>query len=131
MKRKKSDQAQYVGIFWLVNGKLLLDSTLLSQAEPYGDHLTHPRGHDAVWEDFQRLGKVPADVGYDEPPHGRVMFDRTTESFTLLADKCILSRRDLLTKIKSELNLPRATKIGMDGHYRCFHCLYGKENEKD
>jgi hypothetical protein len=120
-----------VGIFWFFDGALLIDKASLSEAEPYGNHLTHPRSHNDVWEEYQRIGKVPADVGYDEPPRGRAMFDRTTETFTLLADRCILSRRDLLTQIKSELNLPRATKIGTDGHYRCFHCLYGKENEKD
>ena len=29
-----------VGIFWLVDGEPLIDSTSLSEAEPYGDHLT-------------------------------------------------------------------------------------------
>jgi hypothetical protein len=29
-----------LGIFWLVNGNLLIDSTPLSKAERYGDHLS-------------------------------------------------------------------------------------------
>jgi hypothetical protein len=56
VKRKKSDQAQYVGIFWLVNGKMVIDSTPLSEAEPYGDHRDHPRSH----IDHLRLAQLPS-----------------------------------------------------------------------
>jgi hypothetical protein len=38
-----------VGIFWLVGGSLIIDSTPLSEAEQYGDHLTQPRSHLEVW----------------------------------------------------------------------------------
>ena len=50
-RRKKEPR---VGIFWLVDGKPLIDVAPLSEAEPYGDHLTHPRGHPEVWEQWQR-----------------------------------------------------------------------------
>jgi hypothetical protein len=33
-----------VGIFWLLDGKVIIDSTPLSMAEPYGTALTHPTG---------------------------------------------------------------------------------------
>jgi len=33
---------------------LLIDSTSLAEAEPYGDFLTHPRGHYEVWSRWQR-----------------------------------------------------------------------------
>lgn len=51
------------------------------------------------------------------------MYDRKTQYFTLLAERCILSWKDLLAKIKSELHLPKNTKLGSDSHYRCPHCL--------
>jgi hypothetical protein len=131
MKKKNADRTPHVGIFWLVNGKLVIDSTPLSEAEPYGDSLTHPRSHNDVWEQYQRIGKVPSDVGYDEPPRGRAMFDRTTETFTILADKCILSRKDLLAQITDALHLPAKTKIDTDPHYECFKCLYGSDVDED
>jgi len=31
-----------LGIFWFVKGKLLIDSTPLSECEHYGDHLNYP-----------------------------------------------------------------------------------------
>jgi len=44
-----------VGIVWGVrdgNGprRIVIDGTPLGKAEPYGDFLTHPRGHYEVWE---------------------------------------------------------------------------------
>ena len=127
MKRKKTDQAQYVGIFWLVHGKLLLDSTLLSEAAPYGDHRDHPRSHIDVWEQFQRLGKAPRESEYEEFPRGRVIYDSASATFTLFADKCILERKDLIAQIKDALHLPKQTALDTDPHYRCWSCLYGKQ----
>jgi hypothetical protein len=115
-----------VGIFWIVDGKPLLDSASRSDAEPYGDHLTHPRGHVAVWEQYQRLGKVPLESEYEEFPRGRVMYNTKTRRSTLLADKCILKDKRIVSTIMSALNLPsKNTDTGTDSHYRCFACLYG------
>jgi len=113
-----------VGIFWLLNGKPIIDSAPLSEAEPYGDHLTHPRGHAAVWEQYQRVGTVPAEMEYEEAPRGRVMYNTKTQRFTLLADRCILKDKGIVSKIMSEMNLlNKNTDKGTDSHYRCFACL--------
>jgi hypothetical protein len=47
--------------------------------------------------------------------------------FTILADPCILARKDLIAEITKALHLPKKTKFGSDPHYRCFLCLYGKD----
>jgi hypothetical protein len=126
--RHRKDEPQ-VGIFWLVNGELLIDSTLLSEAEPYGDLLTHPRGHAAVWEQYQRNGVVLPEAEYEEAPRGRVMYSRKTRQFTLLADNCILKRKGLVAKLKKEMRLPRNTTVGRDSHYRCAKCLRDRPEE--
>ena len=128
MKRVRR-QEPCVGIFWLYDGTLLLDRSPLSEADPYGNHLTHPRSHNDVWETWKGIDKVPAEVGYEEPPRGRVMFDRTSKTFTLLGDRCILRRKDVIAKIRTELNLPKGTKLGADSHYRCYKCLYPPYDE--
>jgi hypothetical protein len=107
----------------LVDGKLLIDSTPLSEAEEYGGHLTHPHGHIDVWERYQQIGKAPLDSEYEEFPRGRVAFDTKRSQFTLLADACILKEEPLVAKIKEEMRLPTNTKIGKDSHYWCSHCL--------
>lgn len=51
----------FVGLFWHVwrdDGppELAADRLPLSEAEPYGDVLTHPREPDEVWEAWRLLG---------------------------------------------------------------------------
>jgi hypothetical protein len=119
-RRKQEPQ---VGIFWVVKGNLLTDSTPLSQAEAYGDQLTHPRGHIEVWEQFQQKGLVFPEMEYEEHPRGRVMYNTKTKRFLLLADRCILRDEKVVGKIIAELMLPTNIEIGTDEHYRCSDCL--------
>ena len=118
-----------VGIFWLVDGKTLIDSTSLSEAEPYGDNLTHPSGHAKVWEHYQRNGLVSREMEYEESPRGRVMYNTKTQRFTFLADRCILRDKNVVRRIMSELKLPRNTETDTDSHYRCPACGSTETNE--
>jgi len=120
-----------LGIFWLVRGKLLIDSVPLSECEKYGHHLNYPRGHNRVWEDWQQIGKAPVESEYEEYARGRVMCDKGSKKFSLLADRCILNRKDLIAAIKKELHLPKQTYLGTDPHYRCFTCLHGNADDEE
>jgi len=112
-----------VGIIYLVGAKLLIDSTPLTNAGRYGDSATHERGHISYWAELVRGGKVP-NVEYEEFPRGRVSYNMKTLKFTLLADKCILSKKNIVRNILLQMNLPvRGTKVNTDSHYRCFRCL--------
>jgi hypothetical protein len=123
-KTEESGEPRF-GIFWLVKKTLVIDSTRLSEADDYGDFKTHSRSHLDVWEQFQRDAKVPRESEYEEFPRGRVTYNRKTRRFTLLADSCILRAKGIVTKIMSEMNLPRKTETDIDSHYRCFACLQG------
>lgn len=117
-----------VGIFWVVRGKLVIDSTPLGEAEPYGDHLTHPRSHFDVWGQWRLGGRVPGESEYEEFPRGRVMFNTKTQRFTLLADRCILRDKSVVSRVMSLLHLPsKDTDKGTDEHYRCSACLRARE----
>ena len=130
MSSKKPSEP-HVGIFWLFDGTLIIDSTPVSRAEPYADSLGHSTGHIDHWALLQRKGAVPTGVEYEEAPRGRVVFDRREDQFYLLADKCILHRPEVVQRIMESLHLPMGTKLGADAHYRCFACLYGNEVEDD
>jgi hypothetical protein len=113
-----------VGIFWLVQGKLLFDSTLVDDAEPYGDCKNHPQGHVDRWKQLQMAGMVPRDVEYEENPRGRIVYNVKTHKFMLHADRCILKKRNVVKKIMEEMQLPpKTTECGTDEHYRCYRCL--------
>ena len=85
-----------LGVFWLVDGKLLLESAPLSECEQYGDQLNCAGSHIRVWERWQEFGKVPAETEYEEYARGRAMYSPSTNTFTLLADRCILKRKELI-----------------------------------
>ena len=124
---KQPDAEARVGILWFFDDRLIIDSTPVSKAEPYGDNIGHATGHIDHWALLQRTGAVPPDIEYEQHPRGRVVYDKRQETFHLLADRCILDRKDLIAKIKEELHLPKSTKTDTDQHYRCFHCLYGSD----
>lgn len=131
MKKSRTPEP-CVGIFWLFNGELFIDSTPLSKAEPFGSALGHPTGHIDYWTRLQHTGTVPAEVEYEEPPRGRVVFDGREQQFILYADKCILSRRDVVGQIMDAMHLPPGkTTEGRDEHYRCFECLYPADDDED
>jgi hypothetical protein len=115
---------QSVGIFWVVGTRLILDSSPLSEAEPYGDNLTHSKSHIDCWTELQRVGVASLDVEYEEPPRGRVVFNMRTHRFTVYADRCILKKKAILNRIVRTMGLP-VGEIGIvtDGHYRCYVCL--------
>ena len=131
MTKKKSTEAPQLGIFWLVAGKLIIDSAPLNEAEPYGDRVTHPRSHIDVWERLQRGSTVPPECEYEEYPRGRVMYRPKSGEYTILADKCILARKDLITQIKDALHLREKVKLDTDPHYKCHRCLYGEGTDDD
>jgi len=113
-----------VGVFWLFQGKVITDSTPISKAEPYGECLTHPRGHLEHWTELQQRGTVPAGVEYEEPPRGRVVYFPASDRFVLYADRCILSKKAVLKRIMTALFLPaERTTTSSDLHYRCAGCL--------
>jgi hypothetical protein len=113
-----------IGIFWVVRGKLILLGIPFTEGKGYGDYAIFEPSHHDKWRELQRSGTAPHDCEYEEFPRGRVMFNRQTETFLLLADTCILGNRQMLNQIMQEMKLPKGqTVFDRDSHYRCFRCL--------
>lgn len=121
---KKHEQLEpRVGIFWVVEERLVLDSSLLREAEPYGDCLTHRTSHIDFWSEQQRLGTVPRDIEYEEPPRGRVTYNTKSQKFSFFADRCILKDKAKMALVKKAMHLPVNILVDTDPHYRCPTCL--------
>jgi len=112
-----------VGIFWVVNGKLILLGAWLEEAKTTGRFAHYPIIHEKAWSLCQRVGAVPRDMQCDDPPRGRVDYDKVTQKFHLYADPCIIGNTDLLEKIRQALNLPPEILIQSDNFYQCVKCL--------
>jgi hypothetical protein len=123
-RRKNAEPtAPRVGIIYLVGEELLIDSTPIAKASRYGDFRIHERGHIDYWAKLVKSGKVP-NCEYEEFPRGRVAYHTKSGKFTLLADQCILSQKDVVREILSALHIPpKDIEMGTDSHYRCFRCL--------
>ena len=76
---------------------LVTDSVPITEAEPYGDCLTHPRGHYEMWDRWRRAGPawlrangLPTAIcqtEYEEHPRGRIVYERLAELFVIYADR--------------------------------------------
>jgi len=131
MPKRKRTRQPYLGIFWLVGKRLVVDKLPLSEAQRYADHLIYPRGHNTVWNELERAGQVRRGSEYDEYPRGRVAYHPDAKEFTVLADECILGRKVLVDQIKKSLNLKGKMKLGSDPHYRCPKCIQGKKIDEE
>lgn len=122
-----------VGIFWGIpdpghSWTILTDMTSLAEAEPYGDFLTHPRGHYDVWTQWQKTRTAPVasrfilqaivDNEYEFFPRGRIVYNFQAGEFILYADRR-LQQRAMIARIASEFGLAAGTfAVRSDTHYR-------------
>lgn len=125
--------APHVGIFWRVptdggDPVLVVDSEPLARSEPYGEMMTHPRGHYDVWEQWRRLGVaglrargLPSAISwaeYEAFPRGRVVFSAAEKVFWIYADRR-LQTPAIIAIIRERLHLlSAACLVKSDGHYR-------------
>jgi hypothetical protein len=111
-----------VGIFWLVDKRLIIFTTPLSEVGKCCDFKNYEGDHVTLWEEMEKRGEVPRGSEYEEPPRGRVNYNTKTQRFTLYADTCILRKKDVVKKLLRLLHLPGDTTLSTDPHYKCYHC---------
>jgi hypothetical protein len=117
-----------VGIFFVYNGEVLIDSKPLCVTEPFGKFKSDDYEYDLLWKFPQRHGAVPRDIEYDEVPRGRVEYDVNEKKFHVYADPCILEDRKALDEIYRQFHLPSTNteEPERDPHYRCPGCIMPK-----
>lgn len=122
-----------VGIFWGVPSPrdtwtILVDSTTLADAEPYGDFLTHPQGHYEIWSTWQKPRRSPTtdmsivsairDHEYEYFPRGRIVYHTKDRLFIVYADRR-LQQNPTITAIAEKFGLmPGSFIVRADEHYR-------------
>lgn len=121
-----------VGIFWLVaegqRDMLVTDSVPLTEAEPYGDCLTHPRGHYEMWDRWRLAGPswlksngLPTAIcrtEYEEHPRGRIVYERPAELFIIYADRRLQIERTVRLIVEAFRLAGERFEIRSDDHYR-------------
>lgn len=122
------NQEPLVGLFFHVDGELVILSTPLSEGENDGDFINDPRGHSDCWE---ALRTEPENSivhrnraqSYDFFPRGRCLYRSKDDRYLLYVDRCILTKPDVIDEIMRLLRLPRErTDVKLDLQYRCAQC---------
>jgi hypothetical protein len=108
-----------VGLYFYVNGNLLMEAVDISKAERYGDCQIGGSSHYEVWcSKYEKMYKKP----YDYFPRGRVVFRFKECKFILYADKCISEKgvQDIIGAFELE---KQNIEIDRDDiHYVCKNC---------
>ena len=94
---------QFVGIFFVVNDKILLHRCPLDEARKNGDLLVYPYSHKETWNKFY-INKL-YDVDFDFFPRGRIIYKPNDNTFTIYYDKCLEGKLTELTQELSGENL--------------------------
>lgn len=104
-----------VGLFFVVNNKLLMHSCSLKEAELYGDFLNYPRSHMEIWDEnyYRKYG-----VDFDFYPRGRIIYNINEETYYIYYDKCIEKNIQDLGIIPKD----KKVKLLYDFHYKCHKC---------
>lgn len=117
-----------VGIFWQVDGVIVIDRSTLENAEAYGECLTHAAGHYEHWQEWQALGAARraaagypnpiASTEYDEWPRGRIVYEAPSRRFVIYADRR-LQQPAIIDAVTAAFGLSAAEVIvRSDSHYR-------------
>ena len=124
--------AASVGIFWFVQLEdehlaMPLRTSLLKEAEEYGDCLTFAEGHYETWQAWREgvlclnppsseLHRAIVLSEYEEWPRGRVVYERTPAYFVVYADRQSFPHQ---SRILEAFRLPaERTRMLTDSHYQ-------------
>lgn len=97
------------------NGQFLIHGCDLADAENYGDFLIYPSSHFEVWEKHYAK-RYPVD--FDFFSRGRVAYNKNTQVFQILYDRCIDSEVRSFAESRYNGNV----SLGYDEHYQCHRC---------
>jgi len=125
-KRSKLSQETKVGMFWCVEGTVVGEAVLLSEAEPYGDALQHG-GHYDFWDELKPITEMERRFkshAYDYYPRGRVVYFQSRQQFRLYVDKCLNDDNRVSIADYFGLDLTQL-EIETDAHYQCARCNRG------
>jgi hypothetical protein len=118
VQRSRLASMPELGIFWLIDNKLVADSIPWRQADVYGGFYSGKNDHATFWTTLQRLLPQWQGKEYTDFPRGRVLFDSMEAVFLVYLSQGIVKSPGVRKMILTEFNLPwAATKFAADYHY--------------
>ncbi len=104
-----------VGLFFVINGKILLYKCKLDKAEKSGHFFNYPKSHMEVWDKYYYK---KYHVDFDFFPRGRIVYNVDDDEYYIYHDKCLDGKLDNLINMLSGKKI----RILHDPHYKCSKC---------
>jgi hypothetical protein len=112
-----------VGIFYVIDVDLYIESTPMIEGEDWGDFKTYPNGHIEYWAVLTKQLKLSSCLSYDFYPRGRVSYSKAQDRYMLYIDRSLVKNRQTIRLIKRELCLSnQRVELATDEHYQCSIC---------
>ncbi len=113
------DNIGEVGIWWFYNGDLIKSSIPLTEGVEYGDFINGLTDHYPFLERVRMYyNRVLSGYEYEEIPRGRVVYNKTTETFVVYTSARLIKDKNLRSLVLRKFKLPAtATQFIQDAHY--------------
>jgi hypothetical protein len=108
-----------VGIFYVIEGALWLESTPLPEARPLREVIIQSGTHRSYWANLRRMIRALAGLPHTCYPRGRVVFVKATGRYHLYLGPELLTHAPLIQQVMEALQLPAAqTEVRLAPHFR-------------
>lgn len=115
-----------IGIFYLIDGRIVFEKALVSSIKPSGAVWAYPRQHHELWSELQKKDPDLYDLDCYSLPRGRVRYNENMKKFEILADRHILEKDSLITRIIEVFHLEKSNvQFREEEHYSCAVCENG------
>ena len=120
----QKSESPHLGLFYVIDEKLYWEGVPLKNAPDSSHFRIYPKMHPTFWNNTIAKNRPELDK-FDAYyfPRGRVVYDKKSCRYELIADKCIIRKEGIISQIITEMKLSQKnTKILDDSHYECFKC---------
>jgi hypothetical protein len=112
-----------VGIFYLINGRIVSENAPVSKIEPLGAVYSYPREHWTLWSELQDNDPDLNGMDWRALPRGRVVYNGKTRKFDVVADRHILEEDSAIASILKDFHLEKKeVQFSVDEIYKCSSC---------
>ena len=80
-----------VGIFWLIDNKLVANSIPWRQGDVYGGFYNGKNDHATFWATLQRIVPQWKGADYTDHPRGRVLYHSMNETFLVYSSQAVVN----------------------------------------
>jgi len=108
-----------VGLFYMIDGELWIESTPVPEARSLREVIIQPGTHRSYWANLRRMIRALEGVPHTCYPHGRVVFVKATGQYHLYLGPELLTHEHLIRQVMEAMSLTAPqTEVRLAPHFR-------------